>query len=69
MAEARCEDGDIVVASGLDWGDGPGRHIVFAKWSDYCWVDVRDEATELRYLTHWLNIHELPAPDAQGGQP
>jgi hypothetical protein len=61
-------DGRLFVASGLNFGNGPGRHTVFAKWDtdNGRWTDVEDEATELTYLTHWFDVDELPSPD--GGE-
>lgn len=56
------EPGLPVLCSGLDYGEGPTRHMVVAECVDGCFVDIESETGDSRaydHITHW---QPLPPP-------
>lgn len=56
------KDGSRFVATGHNYGlYSEGRHTCVAQWFRGCWMEASDwnEASELKYLTHWM---PLPSP-------
>lgn len=77
------KDGSRFVATGHNYGlYSEGRHICVAQWFRGCWMEASDwnEASELKYLTHWMPLPSPPddvaapaeqqaAPKAAPGKP
>ena len=66
------KDGTQFVAVGNNYGlDSETQHTCIAQWFRGCWMEVSDwnEASELKYLTHWMPLPPLPGSAArkQGG--
>ena len=66
------KDGTRFVAAGNNYGlDSETQHVCIAQWFRGCWMELSDwnEASELKYLTHWMPLPPLPGSAArkQGG--
>lgn len=66
------KDGTRFVAVGNNYGlYSETQHVCIAQWFRGCWMEVSDwnEASELKYLTHWMPLLQLPGNAArkQGG--
>ena len=62
--EAAPKDGTRFVAVGQNYGlYSETQHICIAQWFRGCWMEVSEwnEASELKYLTHWMPLL-LPLP-------
>ena len=61
------KDGTRFVAVGNNYGlDSETQHTCIAQWFRGCWMEVSDwnEASELKYLTHWMPLPPLPGSAA-----
>ena len=61
------KDGTQFVAVGNNYGlDSEAQHTCIAQWFRGCWMEVSDwnEASELKYLTHWMPLPPLPGSAA-----
>ena len=61
------KDGTRFVAVGQNYGlDSEAQHTCIAQWFRGCWMEVSDwnEASELKYLTHWMPLPPLPGSAA-----
>ena len=62
------KDGTQFVAVGNDYGlDSETQHTCIAQWFRGCWMEVSEwnEASELKYLTHWMPLPPLPGSAAR----
>ena len=62
------KDGTRFVAAGNNYGlDSETQHVCIAQWFRGCWMEVSDwnEASELKYLTHWMPLLQLPGNAAR----
>lgn len=61
------KDGTRFVAVGNNYGlYSETQHTCIAQWFRGCWMEVSDwnEASELKYLTHWVPLPPLPGSAA-----
>ena len=61
------KDGTRFVAVGNNYGlYSETQHTCIAQWFRGCWMEVSDwnEASELKYLTHWMPLPPLPGSAA-----
>ena len=62
------KDGTRFVAVGNDYGlDSEPQHTCIAQWFRGCWMEVSEwnDASELKYLTHWMPLPPLPGSAAR----
>ena len=62
------KDGTRFVAVGNNYGlYSETQHTCIAQWFRGCWMEVSDwnEASELKYLTHWMPLPPLPCSAAR----
>ena len=62
------KDGTRFVAVGNNYGlYSETQHTCIAQWFRGCWMEVSDwnEASELKYLTHWMPLPPLPGSAAR----
>ncbi len=61
------KDGTRFVAVGNNYGlYSETQHTCIAQWSRGCWMEVSEwnDASELKYLTHWMPLPPLPGSAA-----
>ena len=72
--ETGPKDGTEVLVTGLDYGKGPSRHLLIARWEagEGMWADHYTDAsgsTHLCHLTHWMPLPSLPNAGALATAP
>jgi hypothetical protein len=63
VKERLPEENELVLAYGLDYGKGPGKHYVVAerRFDKFYYIDSNGiELERLDYITHWMPLPEPP---------
>jgi hypothetical protein len=62
--ETAPKDGTTIIATGLNYGTGPGRHLALVYWDQERhtpgWYDRAESGEDYIYLAHWCEV-DIPS--------